>query len=245
MSSPLTKPALFIAGTDTGVGKTLVTCAIAAAMGQGGTRVGVCKPIASGCTLRDGHWVSNDALALQRHCDLPLDVRTIQPIGYEAPVAPAVAAEQTGQPVHKGTIAKALHEIQEHGDITLIEGVGGILVPLGEEMTVRDMAAWLDVPVVVVTRGNLGTLNHTALTCEAIKLSGLRFAGLVINQFGCDDADESVRTNPQWLARQNRTKVLATLPPSGPIEPHLQRVRQSMIDAMALVDWVSICREAR
>jgi len=238
----LTQPALFITGTDTGVGKTAVTCAIAGSLVRRGLRVGVCKPIATGCRLIDGHWVSDDALALRRHADVELPLTEIQPVGYEPPVAPAVAAAMSGKPVRLSSIRAALRRIERQCDIVLIEGVGGIAVPIGAKRTVLDLADAIGVPLVVVARHNLGTLNHTALTCAAIRQAGLPLAGLIINGMRDDSTDASIADNPQWLATQNRTRVLATVPHARSVAPHRRRLPQPIIDAVDHVNWQELAR---
>src|SRR5690606_33250183 len=155
-------------GTDTGVGKTAVTCAIGARLHAAGLRVGVSKPFATGCRWERENWVSSDAEALAHFsdCRQPLDV--INPVRYGPPVAPAVAAEMTGKNADWAELWRAMRLLDDSSDVVLVEGVGGIMVPLpgpaGQVITVLDLAAALRYPVLVVCRAGLGTLNHTAMT---------------------------------------------------------------------------------
>jgi len=236
-------PGLFITGTDTGVGKTTVTCAIARRLVEMGLRVGVCKPVATGCRSDREGLVSPDAEALAHFadCRLPLDV--VNPLRYADPVAPAVAAETERRPFDMVPIAESLQRLDAQHDLLLVEGIGGLMVPLDESHTVADLAAWIGYPVVVVTANRLGTLNHTAMTCQLIRDRGLKLAGLVVNGHDPDSTDPAHTTNLLWLARQNDTKVLATIPQSSGVAPERAQLPLGILDAVAMADWQAICRK--
>jgi dethiobiotin synthetase len=236
----LTKPGLFITATDTEVGKTVASCAIAASLRRSGLRVGVCKPIASGCRHEREGLVSPDAEALAHFADCREPLHLVNPVRYAAPLAPAVAAEQTEQPVDWPSIAESLERLDQAHDLLIVEGIGGWLVPLDSKQTVADLARWVGYPAVVVTRANLGTLNHTALTCAAVRNNGTKLAGVIINRYRTDDPDPSVVTNPRWLARQSRTQVLATLPDADGVAVQAGRLPEAVIEAAGMVDWQSI-----
>jgi dethiobiotin synthetase len=236
------KPGLFITGTDTGIGKTVVTCAIAAVLRQRGLTVGVCKPIATGCRHDRLGLVSEDAEALAHFSDCRLPLATINPIRYHAALAPAVAAERQSPEGDEAALAESLRQIDRVSDVVLVEGVGGLLVPTDRHRTVLDLITTLGYPVVVVTHARLGTLNHTAMTCRIIRQAGLRLAGLVINRYCIDTANLAEATNPRWLARQNDTIVLATLPDAPEIAPARAVMPPEILDAVALTDWQAICR---
>ncbi len=246
MKLTLTKPGLFITATDTEVGKTVTTCAIAAALRAAGHTVGVSKPIASGCRFDLNQLVNEDAEALAHFADCQLPLHTINPIRYQPPLAPAAAAEQTGKPIDYDALSAALAEIDQASDVTLIEGIGGLLVPLDEKHTVLDLAIAIGYPVVVVTRPNLGTLNHTAMTCRLLKQAGLKLAGLVINGFDPEDTnDASMPSNPAWLARQNKTRVLATIPRCDGVEPPKGRLPAAVLEAVDVVDWALLAKKPK
>lgn len=246
----LTRPGIFVTGTDTGVGKTAVSCAIAAALRnqRRGIRVGVCKPMATGCRRDREGLVSEDAEALAHFADCrqPLDV--INPVRYIPPVAPAVAAEMTGEPVEFGAISRCLEILDETSDAMIVEGVGGLLVPIDHrdsKITVLDLAVALGYPVVVVCRAALGTLNHTAMTVSLLKSAGLRVAGLVVNFYEADVArvaDASVPSNRAWLERMNRVPILATTPqcPPGGVAPERAIIAPAFLDAVALTYWSDV-----
>jgi len=155
-----------VSGTDTGVGKTVVTAAIAAAATGRGLRVGVLKPAQSGIPPDAPH--ESDVAAVQRLA-APAGARTL--VSYPDPLAPLAAAEEAGAvPLAIGDVIEAVRVDARVYDVLLVEGAGGLLVPMGEGgWTVADLAAALRCPVVVVCRAGLGTLNHTALTLEALE----------------------------------------------------------------------------
>lgn len=248
----LEKPGLFVTGTDTEVGKTLVTCAIAAALRrqQPGWRVGVSKPFASDCRREREGLVNADAEALAHFadCRLPLDV--INPIRFAPPLAPAVAAEQTGDTPDWAELCRSLETLDESSDCLLIEGVGGLLVPLDPErpkVTVLEFARELGYPVLVVARSVLGTLNHTAMTVRLLKQAGLRVAGIVMNGYDADVAaaeDPSIATNRRWLAKMTGVKVLAVVPrvPAERAHPEKGQLPGDILDAVAMADWAAAMR---
>ncbi len=250
---PLKKPGLFITATDTDVGKTVVTCAIAAALRKQmpGGKVAVCKPMATGCRRDREGLIATDAEALAHFsdCRQPLDV--ICPVRYVPPAAPAVAAEMTGTAVDFASIARALEVLDEWGDCLLVEGVGGLLVPIDHrdaKVTMLDLAVALGYPVVVVARAGLGTLNHTAMTTRLLKSAGCKIAGLVINGYDADSsrggdrsADISMTSNRQWLTKMTRLPILATVPQcKEPVQPHQGLIPPAILDAVALTWWPEV-----
>jgi dethiobiotin synthetase len=165
-----------VTGTDTGVGKTVVTAAIAAAATAAGLRVAVLKPAQTGIAPEER--VESDEAAVARLA-APASTRTV--VTYTQPLAPLSAAEEAGAvPLAIGDVIEAVQLAAEGHDPVLVEGAGGLLVPMGEgRWTVADLAVALRCPVVVVARAALGTLNHTSLTLEALDRRGLS-AALVI-----------------------------------------------------------------
>jgi dethiobiotin synthetase len=210
---PLTRPGLFICATDTGVGKTVVTCAIARRLRAVSWRVGVCKPLASGCDERDGELVNDDALLLQEHAQCEAPMSTINPLRFAPPLAPAAATDQS---LDWSTVARSLEALDREHDGLLIEGVGGLLVPLDPHdprVTVLDLIRAIGYPTLIVTRPGLGTLNHTAMTVRLLRENQCRVAGLVICGMPADGAgDPSLMSNHQWLEKMNGTAVLGVVP---------------------------------
>ncbi len=168
---------LVVTGTGTGVGKTIATAALAAAARQAGIPVAVCKPVQTGTAAGD-----DDLADVTRLTGISKVVGLAR---YPEPMAPLAAAEQAGRALPtKRTMLKLIRAVDHPGQLTLVEGAGGVLVEIAEDgVTLRDLAADLDAAVLVVTTAELGTLNHTALTIESIAAQNLSFAGLVIGNW--------------------------------------------------------------
>ena len=243
----LVKPGLFVTATDTAVGKTVITCAIAHALRQERYSVGVCKPFASGCQTDRQGLVSQDAVALEKYANCGQPMHVISPIRYEPPLAPAVVARQSGKSPDGHRIAKSLTALDADNDFLLIEGIGGLLVPLDEGHTVLDFAAWLGYPVVVVTRVGLGTLNHTAMTVRLLRYERCRVAGLVVNEPVADPSDISVASNLQWLEEMNQTPILATVPAcvGEAIVPEEGNISETILRAVAMTYWPGVASSPR
>jgi dethiobiotin synthetase len=197
----------FIAGTDTGVGKTEVSRALASALLQRGLAPQPLKPVETGCA--PDH--PEDALALQQACGTSLSLDLICPYRFRLPAAPLVAAEAEGRHID----VAHLESIARQGDLMLVEAAGGLIVPLarfeGQVVTNLDFAQRLGLPVVLVGRAGLGTLNHCALSAAAVTARGLRLLGIVLNRVTPED-DPSVASNPRWVAELTGVPVLGPTP---------------------------------
>ena len=208
-------PGLFVTGTDTEVGKTLVAGAIARSLRRTGTRVAVFKPVASGCRRSREGLISSDAEFLAACADSTLPLAEIAPVRYLSPLAPNVAAQREGRAVDLGAVFKAYRRLAGQADLVVVEGIGGLLCPLSDEFWCIHLARMMDLAVVIVARPDLGTINHTLLTLHAARSANLRVAGVVVNRYRPDDAptpDLSVSTNPAQIAERGRTPVLALVP---------------------------------
>ncbi len=202
----MTLPGLFVVGTDTGVGKTVVASSIARAWREAGRRVGVLKPVASGAGWLDGRLIAGDTLSLLDSIggDVPPD--RVTPIVFEEPLAPHVAARRLGSPLLMDDLSRAVSESlfwwEDRADVMVVEGVGGLLCPLAEGATVADLAVFLDYPLLIVARRGLGTLNHTLMTVEAARMRSLRVAGVVLNGASPTTDPVAEATNAGELARR-------------------------------------------
>ena len=214
---------IFITGTDTGVGKTVVACALAAWCRQQGMDVGVMKPIATGGMRRsNGHttrWVSEDAIRLARAAEVDDPWSLVNPICFAEPLAPWTAAMRERRPVQLAAVVEALRTLSRRHDYVILEGIGGLLVPLSARITVADLVKQVGLPLVVVARPGLGTLNHTLLSLACIRRLRLPCRGVVINHTrpapSSSMARLAERTNPAVLSRF--TRVHGPLPfRSGP-----------------------------
>jgi len=202
---------LFITGTDTGVGKTYVATGLSAALRRAGVDVGVMKPAESGCRMGAGALVPADARALLRASGArdPLDL--VNPYRFSEPLAPAVAAKRAGIRISIARIMKAFHDLAQRHDRLIVEGAGGILVPLAGRLTYLDLAERLHLPVLIVARPNLGTINHTLLTVLAVRSRNLPIAGIVINDRRGGRRGAAERTNPGVIARLSGVPVIGSV----------------------------------
>lgn len=201
---------LFITATDTGAGKTFVTAVIARTLRELGTAVRVCKPVATGANRVGGRWVSDDTRALAEAADDP-DYEAITPWVFSTPAAPPVAARLAGVALRLEDLADAVRRRGPPGTLVLVEGVGGLLCPLTERETVADLAAELGLPLVIVARRSLGTLNHTLLTLEVAGARGLPVAGVVVTETAPVNGPAE-ETNVEELRRRIRAPLLAVIP---------------------------------
>jgi dethiobiotin synthetase len=202
---------VLVTGTDTGVGKTLVSAAMAAAIAARGTRVAVAKPVETGCPARDGALVPEDAVALRSAAGDPAPLGDVCPHRFPDPLAPALAAARAGTAVDVAALVAHLEGRAAQADLLLIEGAGGFLVPITNELSFADLAIALGAAVVVVVGSRLGAINAALLTMEAVRARRLPLAGYVVNRLAPDD-DLAVATNEPLLARLTREHCLGTMP---------------------------------
>jgi dethiobiotin synthetase len=234
-------PGLFVTGTDTGVGKTLVGGAIADWGRRRGMRVAVCKPVATGCERRREGLVSEDAEFLAHHADARFPLDTICPQRFAEGLAPAVAAERAGTSIEWNAIEAVIQMMSRESDFMIVEGVGGVMVPMDSRATVLDMMGWLGLPAVVVARAGLGTINHTLLTVEALRREKIRVAGVVINGYPPETPGPVEETNPRAIEKWGRVPVLCLVPSfSGKGIPKLP---EEVVAAVEVVDWMRCARE--
>ena len=185
----------FVTATDTGVGKTFITAALATALRARGRDVAVFKPVQSGATADDP---SGDAVLLGADCVY----------GFAASLAPLVAARAEGRTIELEPILARARELAHEHELLLVEGAGGLLVPLADKLDLADLAVALGLPLVVVARAGLGTVNHTLLTIEAARARGLELAGVVLN----GESDESTADNATLIEAGSGVRVLAQVP---------------------------------
>jgi len=193
---------IFITGTDTGVGKTLVGAALVRGLARSGLRVAVMKPIAAGADATPAGLRNADALELMRAANVPAPYEMINPYCFPLPVSPHIAAHAAGIRVDLARIERNFEGLANLSDIVVVEGAGGWLAPLSETETMADLARALRLPVVLVVGLRLGCLNHALLTAQAIEHSGLRLAGWIANllQSRFDRAAENIETLKGRLA---------------------------------------------
>ena len=226
---------LFITGTDTGVGKTYVTAALARELSRRGLKVGAYKPVATGVTTDPGggtSWADIDRLAAalaDRHGS-----DRICPQRFRAPVAPPVAARLEGTRVDAQLLREGANWWRGRVDVLLVEGVGGLLCPLTDDETVADLAGDLGLPLLIVARQALGTINHTLLTIEVARSRGLRMAGVVLNEVEPAASDASAATNADEIESRGQVPVLTVVRHGDPAGLLLNRHGHTM-------DWQALC----
>lgn len=211
--------ACFVTGTDTGVGKTLVSAALLRAAARRGLRSIGLKPVAAGCEWRDAAWVNHDALLLQRCASVRLAYEQINPIALRKAMAPHLAAAAESRVLEVDPLAAHCRAVAglPH-DLLLVEGAGGWFVPLDARHTMADLARALGWPVILVVGMRLGCLNHALLTAAAIRAAGLPLAGWVANS--PDPAMEALEDNIVSLEPRLGAPRLATLPWLGSVGEH-------------------------
>ncbi len=183
----------FVTGTDTGIGKTTVSCALLHAFAAQGKKVAGMKPVAAGS--ENGQWL--DVELLLAASNVNISRQHINPYAFDPPIAPHIAAQQAGVEIDLAVIRRAYRELSATADIVIVEGAGGFLVPVNQHQTGADLAKTLNLPVILVVGMRLGCLNHALLTAQAIKAAGLPLAGWVAN---CID--------PQMLVLAENTATL-------------------------------------
>jgi dethiobiotin synthetase len=198
---------LFVTGTDTGVGKSIVAAAICAALAERGERVAAFKPVVTGLDEPEGEFPPDHEL-LARAAGGDQTPADVAPYRYGPPLSPHLAAELAGETIEPAQLLTAARALAADADALVAEGVGGLLVPITPGYLVRDLARDLSLPVVVAARTGLGTINHTLLTVEAARAVGLTVAAIVMTPWPAE---------PARIERSNRSTVerLAGVPVSG------------------------------
>mgnify|MGYP001765651727 FL=1 len=202
---------VFITGTDTGVGKTAVACSLAAYLSvNSGRDVGVMKPFESGGGA-SGQDMTGDAWALKAASGSADDMRDINPYNFKAPLAPQAAAMRENADIDVGRVMSAYSEMCGRHDVVIVEGAGGILVPIREGYFYADLMADMNAPVVIVSRLTLGTINHTLLSCRYLKSIGVAVSGVILNDM-TGERDIASETNPAMLERYLEVPLLGIFP---------------------------------
>lgn len=196
-------PGIFITGTDTGIGKTYITLLLANYFMGEGIDVGIMKPISAGPQKE------NDALYLKKRLKLKDPISLINPVHLNLPLAPYVAATETKTKINLKEIFRAFKKLQARHEMILVEGVGGVLVPITKDYFVADMIKDFGLSTIIVARAGLGTINHTLLTIEALKRRKINIYGIIMNGFNGKDLSE--KTNSSMIKEISGVPVLAKL----------------------------------
>jgi dethiobiotin synthetase len=193
-------PALFVTGTDTGVGKTRVAAALCRALAARGNRVAAMKPVASGCEITPEGLRNEDALTLLAAMNVRARYSDVNPYAFAPPIAPHIAAQEAGVDIDFDVLDRAFERLKMQSQALIVEGAGGWLAPLDATRGFADLAAHWQMDVVLVVGMRLGCLNHALLTAESIERRGLRLRGWVANSI--DPGFERLAENISSLQRR-------------------------------------------
>ncbi len=214
----------FVTGTDTGVGKTVITAALIKTIGLLGIRACGMKPIETGCKrskikfqisnfkFKDRALIPSDGMFLKEMARIDDSIDLITPICFESPLAPLPASEVEGVPVDFGKIQKAYTDLSKKYDAIIVEGIGGLLVPIKRDYFVLDLARDFGLPIIVVSRPDLGTLNHTMLTVNYAIKEGLNVAGIIINYNWPPGDTLAEDSNPEIIKQISPVPIIGVFP---------------------------------
>jgi dethiobiotin synthetase len=206
----MTPKGVFITGTDTGVGKTVVAAALVRALVAQGQRVAVMKPVASGSQRTPQGLRNEDALTLMAASNVAAPYDQVNPYCFEPAISPHIAAEEACITVDTAHIRRNFDTLAASADVILVEGAGGWLAPLGPRISIKDLAATLNLPVLLVVGVRLGCINHALLTKLAIESHGAPFAGWIANTI--DPGMPRPKENLETLAERLGAAPLAVVP---------------------------------
>lgn len=213
----------FVTGTDTGVGKTIITAALIKTSNLLGFRACGMKPIETGCQREGGILIPSDGMLIKTVARMEETVNHISPCRFEKPLAPLPASEIEGISVNFEKIRKAYAELSQKYDVVIVEGIGGLLVPIRKDYFVLDLARDFGLPVIVVSRPGLGTINHTMLSVNYAIKEGLTVAGIIINYSQPPEGTPAEKTNPDVI------KEISPVPIIG-IFPYLNDLEETTIE---------------
>lgn len=223
--------AVYVTGTDTGIGKTLASCTLLHALRERGLRAVGMKPVASGCAWIDGGWKNEDALALQAAGAPGVAYADLNPFALEQPLAPELAARDAGRQVTLEPILAARDRLVAAADALVVEGVGGWAAPLSRTLTQADLVRALELQVVLVVGLRLGCLNHALLSARAIAADGLPLAGWIASHV--DPAMQRVEDNLAMLRERLPAPCWGMLPHT-PVAQNRGQSRLSLWKALDL-----------
>jgi dethiobiotin synthetase len=219
---------IFITGTDTGVGKSIASAAIAMLLRRRGHAVRIMKPVTSGCLERDGVLVSEDAELLGFAAGTPL-TPDCTPYLLKAPLAPSIAASLEGVRIDFQVIRDAYLRLAAEAEFVIVEGAGGLMVPLAGGLLMSDLASHLGLPIAVVARPGLGTINHTLLTTFCGRNLGLEVKGVIINRYP-EFPDQAAEYAPHLIASLSGALLLGVFPEVAAADDRM--VVQGVVDLL-------------
>lgn len=233
---------LFITGTDTGVGKTLIAGAIAKILSQKGKKVGVFKPVATGCRKTREGLVSEDAEFLAHCADSKFGLDIINPIKFEIPAAPFACEKAENRKIDFKKIEAAYEQICKETNFVIVEGIGGIRVPITKDIDVLSLAKAFNLPVIIVAKSKLGTINHTLLTIDATRQSGLSLAAVLINGYD-ETGDLAEKTNTAIIKELGKVEIMAVVPFDDTTNMKKFVIGQKILKPLQNINWLKIIEQ--
>ncbi|HLA50377.1 MAG TPA: dethiobiotin synthase [Thermodesulfovibrionia bacterium] len=215
---------IFITGTDTGVGKTFVAVGLINALKEKGFNICPMKPVETGCRTKKGKLIPEDTMSLIKASGIKEAIDVINPYRFKHPLAPSVAAELERKSIKKEKIFSAYNYLSKKYDITIVEGAGGIMAPLYKKYLFLDFISDINLPIIIVSRPGLGTINHTLLTIEIAKSRGIKILGVIINYAGQIKNDISVKTNPKIIESIGGIPLVGIVPYLRSSKSHARKI---------------------
>ena len=228
----MNKPAFFITGTDTNVGKTEAACVLASSFKEAGLKVGVMKPVETGCPVEGGRIMPQDALRLKEASGTEADLDLVNPYRFTAPVAPDLAARLFGASIDLERIRDIFIGLQAAHDLMLVEGAGGLLAPAAQGKSMADLALLLGAPLLIVFANRLGTIKHTLLTVNCARQTGLAVKGIVLNNPSDSGNDLSAEYNRRDIERLSGVPVIFEIPYSPAPASAPMRLKKEIIEKL-------------
>lgn len=224
--APANSKAVFVAGTDTGVGKTIAAAAILSVLRDGGIDAVPMKPVQTGCATRRRSLVAPDLEFCLTAAGLepaPADKKLMAPCMFTHACSPHLAARLERRTIDPGVVARSFSNLSARHEFVVIEGAGGLLVPIGSGRTMLDVIRRLAAPVVLVARPGLGTINHCLLSLQALRQAGIAVAGVIFNHSQPGKPGYIERDNVAAVASLGHVRILGSLP----FVPHLSKLSRS------------------
>ena len=234
---------LFVTGTDIGVGKTVIAGAIARILVNNGLKAGVFKPVATGCHRSWDGVVSRDTEFLSYCANSDLSLTTITPVAYLTAAGPFVSAIREKKPIDFDKIAAAYKQICQNSDLVIVEGIGGVRVPLTPQFDLLDLAVEFDLPTVIVARSDPGTVNHTLMTIDCVRSAKLKIAGVVINSYDGTEATIVEDTAGRLIAQFGNVSILAEVPFDESVCLKETDLGEVIVGSLADCDWKKLAQQ--
>ncbi len=218
---------IFITGTDTDVGKTIVTAGLASCFQNEGKKTAVFKPVQSGAEEENGQLVAPDLKFVEK---INPKVTTLATYNLKHAVAPSLAAELENVKISTDNIIKDYNNLTNQHDVVLIEGAGGIMAPVYKNFLIIDLIKKFNIPMIIVARPNLGTINHTLLTINVAKQYNIKTLGIIISNYPSDTNDIAIKTAPKIIEELSGIKILGCVPAMDLSKNNLENIIREYIN---------------